>query len=129
MSGRHLLDTNIIVALFKGDENVQAEMAKSKEVFVPSIAIGELYFGAHHSSDLPRHLTQVGKFANCSAVLNCDSKTAEKYGQIKHALKLAGNPIPENDIWIASIAQQYNLTVVTRDQHFDAVVAITVERW
>jgi len=64
MSGRHLLDTNIIVALFHGDKEVQARMGKSPEVFVPSIAIGELYYGAHHSSDLPRHLAQVGKFAN-----------------------------------------------------------------
>lgn len=129
MSGRHLLDTNVIVALFKGDKNVQAEIAKSTEVFVPSVAIGELYFGAYHSSDVPRHLIQVGRFANSSKILTCDSGTAEKYGQIKHALKLAGNPIPENDIWIAAIAHQYNLTVVTRDKHFDAVAGITTEEW
>ena len=64
MSGRHLLDTNVIVALFRGDKNVQAEISKSLEVFVPSIAIGELYYGAYHSSDVSRHLSQLGKFAN-----------------------------------------------------------------
>jgi len=42
---------------------------------------------------------------------------------------LRGNPIPENDIWIAAIAQQHNLIVVTRDQHFDAVEAIAAEKW
>lgn len=129
MSGRHLLDTNVIVALFKGDVNVQAEITKSTEVFVPSVAIGELYFGAYHSSDVPRHLKQVGKFAHSSAILSCDSGTAEKYGQIKNALRLAGHPIPENDIWIAAIAQQYNLKLITRDKHFDAVVGITTEAW
>ena len=129
MSGRHLLDTNVIVALFRGDKNVQTEMSKSPEIFIPVIAIGELLYGAHHSSDVSRHQSQVGKFANSSTVLNCDSQTAEKYGQIKHALKLAGHPIPENDIWIAAIAQQFNLTVVTRDKHFDAVTGIVTVEW
>ncbi len=29
MSGKHLLDTNIVIAVFKGEANVQAEMSKN----------------------------------------------------------------------------------------------------
>jgi predicted nucleic acid-binding protein len=37
MNGKHLLDTNIIVALFKNDDNVRNQIAAAAEVFVPAI--------------------------------------------------------------------------------------------
>ena len=51
------------------------------------------------------------------------------YGVIKQALREKGRPIPENDIWIAAIAQQYGLTLVTRDDHFTAIDGLTLEKW
>lgn len=44
MSGRYLLDTNIIIALFADDASVKGNLAKIDEVFASSIAIGELRF-------------------------------------------------------------------------------------
>ena len=40
-----------------------------------------------------------------------------------------GRPIPENDIWIAAIALQYDLTLITRDTHFGEVDNLKVESW
>lgn len=34
-----------------------------------------------------------------------------------------------NDIWIAAIAQQYQLTLVSRDEHFNEVEGLPVEMW
>lgn len=129
MSGKHLLDTNIIVALFKNDENVRNQMAASPEVFVPVIAVGELYYGAKHSAHVKKNMNQVREFAENSTVLACDITTAEHYGQIKNELKTKGHPLPENDVWIAAIAKQYSLTVVTRDHHFREIDALLLERW
>ena len=84
MNGRHLLDTNIIVALFKNDENVRNQMAASPEVFVPAIAVGELYYGAQHSAHVEKNMNQVREFAEKTTVLACDIATAEHYGQIKN---------------------------------------------
>jgi len=47
MSGNILLDTNIIIALFAEEASVIEKLQTSDEVFVPSIAIGELYYGTH----------------------------------------------------------------------------------
>lgn len=63
MNGKHLLDTNIIVALFKDDDNVRNQIAASPEVFVPAIAIGELYFGAQHSARVEKNMKQVREFS------------------------------------------------------------------
>lgn len=44
MSGRFLLDTNVVIALFAGDAAVQQHLEQAEEVFVPGIVLGELYF-------------------------------------------------------------------------------------
>ena len=49
MNGRFLLDTNIVIALFRGDPAIDSKIANAMEVFVPSIVLGELYFGAANS--------------------------------------------------------------------------------
>ncbi|MEM9153339.1 MAG: VapC toxin family PIN domain ribonuclease, partial [Cyanobacteria bacterium P01_F01_bin.3] len=33
-------------------------------------------------------------------------------------LRVKGRPLPENDIWIAALALQYDLVLVTHDAHF-----------
>lgn len=65
----------------------------------------------------------------CALIVGCDEVTARHYGEIKNQLKENGRPIPENDIWIAAIAQQYDLTLVTRDKHFNAVANLSIEAW
>lgn len=129
MNGKHLLDTNIILALFKNDENVRNQMAASPEVFVPAIAVGELYYGAQHSAHVEKNMNQIREFAENTTVLARDITTAKHYGQIKSELKTKGHPLPENDVWIAAIAKQHSLTVVTRDQHFKEIDALLLEEW
>ena len=46
MSGKYLLDTNIIIALFANDAAVLEELQLAKEVFISNITIGELHYGA-----------------------------------------------------------------------------------
>ncbi len=64
-----------------------------------------------------------------TVVLGCDSDTARRYGEVKNALRLKGRPIPENDIWIAAVALQHGLTLITRDGHFNEIEELTVEAW
>lgn len=129
MNGRHLLDTNIIVALFKDDENVRKQIAVSPEVFVPAIADGELFFGAQHSAKVKENVKRVREFAAASVVLSVEFGTAEEYGQIKNQLKAKGSSLPENDVWIAAIARQHSLMVVTRDHHFKEIDGLLLEEW
>ncbi len=49
MSGRYLLDTNIIIALFANDIAVNNHLVNAEEIFIPSIAVGELFYGARKS--------------------------------------------------------------------------------
>jgi tRNA(fMet)-specific endonuclease VapC len=44
-------------------------------------------------------------------------------------LRVAGTPIPENDVWIAAIAIQHSLPLMTRDKRFKAVKGLEVLSW
>ena len=128
MSGRYLLDTNIVIDLFNGVKPVVSWLTDERIIFVPSIVVGELYFGVYKSMRSEKNIRILEDFIVAASVLDITTETAEYYGRIKAGLKKKGVPIPENDIWISSIAMQYDLALVTRDAHFDAVAGLLLER-
>ena len=129
MSGKFLLDTNVIIALFAKEPVVHERLSNADEVFVPCIALGEMFFGAYKSLRIKENLARINEFVLNSTVLACDTDTAKKYGDIKNQLKEKGQPLPENDIWIAAVAQQYDLTLITRDNHFHIIENLKIESW
>lgn len=129
MSGRYLLDTNIVIALFADAVSVKTRLAQAAEVFSSSIVIGELCFGARKSERVQDNLARIDEYAANNVVLGCDVDTAQRYGEIKYALQRKGRPIPENDIWIAAIALQHDLVLITRDAHFNEIDRLQVAVW
>ena len=129
MNGSFLLDTNIVIALFERQRKVLQRLKKAAEVYLPSVVVGELLFGALKSGKVRSNLERIEEFATASAVLGCDLGTARHYGQIKSQLHQAGRPLPDNDIWIAALAQQHDLILVSRDQHFREIERLQLEAW
>lgn len=129
MSGNYLLDTNIIIALFASEISVLNNLVQADQVFIPSIAVGELYFGAKKSARSEKNLEQIEKFIKNVKVIGCDSDTARQYGDVKNKLRIKGRPLPENDVWIAALALQYGLSLVTRDAHFQQVENLQTVLW
>lgn len=113
--GRFLPDTNIIIALFAGEAAVLQQLEDTDEVFLSSVVLGELYYGARKSGRMAENVARVDELADRVPVLACDADTARQYGLIKEALRAKGQPIPENDLWIAAKALQHGLTLATRD--------------
>lgn len=128
-AGKYLLDTNVVVALQRGDDHVRAAVERSAEVYIPATALGELYYGALHSGNPARNVARVAELAAAAAVLPCDAETALVYGGLKAELRRLGRPIPENDVWIAAVAVQHGLTLVSRDAHFAALERLPRETW
>ncbi len=124
----YLLDTVIVAALFNGEVAI-IQKVSAVPVYVSSITIGELYFGAYKSARLAGNMAKIHTLATQRAILNCNRLTAERYGEIKEGLRIKGKPIPENDIWIAATALQHNLILVSRDAHFNHVDGLGFEQW
>lgn len=131
VSGKYLLDTNIIIDFFKGDKEIANHLRK-EETMASSIVMGELYYGAYASGvtkNRERRIEQIAVFFLNSIPIEVDEATADFYGQIKSQLKSLGTPIPENDIWIAAQCMQHGLVLVTRDRHFANIQDLKSVPW
>ena len=129
MNGDYLLDTNIVIGLFANDSEIVAKLPHDVDIAVPCIVIGELCYGANKSRRSIENLERIDDFTRRNIILNCDENTARYYERAKDELRKKGRPIPENDIWIAAIALQKNLTLISRDDHFKEVEGLKLKKW
>ena len=131
MNGKnYLIDTNIVIGLFASEPSIIVRIkSQSGVILVPSIVIGELFYGAEQSSKKESNRKRIEEFAQASLVTDCDLDTARHYAIVKSHLKSNGTPIPENDIWIAALAKQHRLILVTRDKHFNNIQELVIESW
>ena len=116
-----ILDTNAISALLSGDPALQAVLAPADRHHLPAIALGEYRYGLKSSRHAPALGALLDELEAESLPVPVNSATARHYADIRNELKLAGRPIPENDLWIAALGRQHRLPIVSRDEHFDAV--------
>jgi len=87
--------SNIVIALFASETSVQQQLAAASEVFIPSVVLGELYYGARKSAHIGQNIARIDECATANTVLLCDTATARVYGTIENQLHTKGKPIPE----------------------------------
>ena len=129
MSDAYLLDTNIVIAHLRGDNGVTGRLEKVSLAVISVITYGELLQGALYSARVLHNVTALQDFSQQIPMIPCEGKTALAYGEISAALRKAGQPIPDNDLWIAATARQHNFTLVTRDRHFANIPGLRSEMW
>jgi predicted nucleic acid-binding protein len=124
-----ILDTNALSAFVDGDRGLAKALSRASHLAIPVIVLGEFRYGiagsrhrATYAEWLETHLPQFD-------VLAVTEVTAVAYADLRVALKQSGSPIPANDAWIAALALQHRLPVVSRDQHFDAVPGLERRSW
>lgn len=129
---RYLLDTAIVGLLSHDDPTVRQKLAAPHEYFVPVFALAELEFGALYYQILhgtPKYINRYATFlaAHGGRLLYPDLDTSHIYAAVAALLKATGKPMQSNDIWIAALAQQHGLTVLTKDSDFRRVTGLAVE--
>ncbi len=129
MNGDYALDTSIVIKIFAEDKEVMKKVEQCREVYIPSTVIGELYYGAYNSTNLQKNVKRIEELIETTPILDSNIVTAKQYGLIKKDLKIQGTPIPENDIWIAAIANQFDLKLAGRDDHFKNIESLNYEEW
>ena len=128
-AGSALLDTNIVIAHFRNDPIATAHLESATALYLPWVALGELYYGALRAQRHEAQIALIRDFLQIATLLLPDQGTTEQYGHVKASLAAAGQPIPENDIWIAALAQQYDLPLATRDAHFSQIPQLNILKW
>ena len=127
MNGK-LVDTNVIIRFFKGETELFSLFDDMENLYISSITVGELMYGAELSKKSDFNRENYFCFCQQMKVLYPDLEIAKSYGIIKASLKSKGKPIPENVIWIAATCHAADLILITADSDFDFVDEISVEK-
>jgi predicted nucleic acid-binding protein len=96
---------------------------------IPVIVLGEFRYGIAQSRHRATYETWLKSHLGHFDVLAVTAETAVSYATLRIGLKQQGTPIPANDAWIAALALQHKLPVLSRDRHFDAVAQIRRHGW
>jgi len=124
-----ILDTNALSAIADGDAALEPILRRAAEVALPVIALGEYLYGIRQSRHRDRYELWLAKSVGNYRVLYVDEDTAACYAAMRGELKEAGAPIPSNDVWVAALARQHGLAVLSRDRHFDQVPGLRRINW
>lgn len=125
-----ILDTNAISALAGKQSELIEKLEDVSALTTTIVSVGEYAYGVRRSNRREeleawfRHhlLTRV-------EVLTPDLTTTEHYADIRQELRSAGTPIPANDIWIAALAREHQMPILSTDEHFDRVAGVNRVAW
>ena len=119
-----ILDTNALSAWAEGRAAIETPLRSADRLVVPSVVLGEYYFGVRQSRQRIRYEDWLARYLPLTEIATVTSATADAYADIRLELKRLGTPIPPNDTWIAALARQHALPVLSNDRHFDVVSGV-----
>ena len=124
-----ILDANALSAFIDGDTAVGEVLRHQRRACIPVIVLGEFRYGIAQSRHRATYEQWLQSQLRNFDVLSVTDQTTTFYATLRVALRQQGTPIPANDAWIAALALQHRLPVLSRDQHFDSVPQLTRCEW
>ncbi len=126
-----LLDTDTCIGLLKGDDAVVASWrACMEQCALPSMVVGELYYGAFKSSIRDKELERVDRFVDIFPEVKPSKRSMRRFGEIKASLERKGVRLADADIIIGSIAIEEGLALVTGNvRHYNRIEGLAIENW
>ena len=123
-----VIDTNAYSGFMRGLPGVVQALRDAHEIHLPLIVLAELLAGFAAGTRARKNRDELAQFLASPRVhlLKPDEKTAHYYAEVFVALRASGTPIPTNDLWIAALARQHRLPLLTLDTHFAAVPGLVV---
>lgn len=123
-----ILDTNAISAMSCADRDI-AVVVRESEPHLSVPVLGEYQYGLINSRHEKSLTAWVNQLKTSWPVLKLDLETAHYYAKIRNQLKKMGRMIPVNDLWIAALALQHHLPILSEDRHFDHIAGIERIGW
>ncbi len=121
---RLAIDTNAYSAILRGSSaELKDELETADEIMLPFVVIAELKAGFKKGNQEEANYKKLNMFLDMDTVSIAwpNDTTLDLYANLWADLAAKGTPIPTNDVWIAAICLQHNLSLATDDKHFDKV--------
>lgn len=96
---------------------------------LPVVTIAEYEYGILGSMHAHEIWPTWNVLLENSIPIAIDRSVARHFALIKQDLRRKGLPIPTNDLWIAAIAAEHGLPVLSRDKHYDRIEGLTRIGW
>jgi tRNA(fMet)-specific endonuclease VapC len=128
---RFMLDTNAASGLVKGQPKltVRFKAEAPDRVCLSAVTEGEMLFGVARRPEARRLHAAVSELLAAIDVLPWTSTTARRYATLRAGLERQGRPLSALDLMIAAHAAEHDMTLVTNDGAFGAVLELRVEDW
>jgi tRNA(fMet)-specific endonuclease VapC len=128
-----LLDTNTWINHLKnpgGPIERRIDRTDPADIFLCSVVKAELWHGAHKYERRERRTAALESLFQPFVSLPFDDSAAWRYAAIRHDLEKRALIIGPNDLKIASICVDHNLTLVTSNRsEFERISGLRVEDW
>lgn len=130
---RYLLDTNICIYIAKGQPlavRARFDQHTLHDLAMSTITLGELRFGAEKSQARDRALATIEQLMQVIPACSLPLAVGEHYGQIRATLQKQGQPIGNNDLWLAAHARAEGWILVSNNtREFERVPGLQLENW
>ena len=122
------LDTNVIIELFRGNEEVRKKLEKIQNNYcVTPLVVSELFKGAFLKDNSKLAVKQVEDFVENAGIIGFNIEAAKLFGEKYSELKKKGKMTQEIDLMTGCIALVHNSTIVTRNiKHFENISELKV---
>lgn len=124
-----ILDTNALSAFVDGEAAVRQALRREARAAIPVIVLGEFRYGIAASRHRAAYEAWLEDQLPHFEILTITDGTAVAYAGLRVAVRRSGRPIPANDAWIAALALQHRLPILSRDEHFDVVAGVDRMAW
>lgn len=114
-----LVDTGPLELLRRRDRRVETLALQCYPPVLPVPVVGEFLYGQMLAGVAPEALTRSEEFLDGFEVLSPGAATARIYARLRSEAKRSGRILPDADFWIAALALQHRLRLVTMDAHFE----------
>lgn len=133
MAVRYLLDTNICIYIAKHKPpavRARFEQLSTADLAMSVVTFGELQYGAEKNQSRDQALAALRHLQIAIPVMPLSAAVGQHYGEIRSSLARVGQPIGNNDLWIAAHARAEGWVLVTNNEReFRRIDGLTVENW
>lgn len=127
----YLLDTNICIALLKGDRRAITRFNRTfPQCYTSTIVTAELYKGVRCSQRIEENLEKLNQLTELLTIEAFDNAAAQEFGKIQQELRKLGRPTGEFDMLIAAVVRSRQDILVTNNiRDFKNIPQLQLEDW
>ena len=130
MVTQFLLDTNVLIDMFKGNQRVQERIFRAEfyNCCISEITLAELYVGAFKGGR-PKQLQEIGFVCKHFRIIPITA-ALEKYARLRVQLGCKGESVDDFDLLIAATALTEGYILVTHNiKHLERIEGLRIQDW